>query len=60
MPDLALSEVGIPFLVSIDELEEVTTVCVLHHHTEAHVLEEGLLVTNNIWVLDRGQDAYFV
>jgi len=62
VPDLLLSEVGICLLVGVDHLEQVTTVCVLHDDAErvAGVLEEGFLVANHIWVLDRGQNSNFI
>ena len=62
VPDSFLSQLLIFALLLADQLQNVAPVCVFHHDAEAVgcVLEEGLLVANDIGVLDACQDAHFV
>lgn len=66
-PDLLLCECLVIFLVLDDLLVQVAIISVFHDHTslifdlpEAIVFDEGLLITDNVWVVNRGQDADFV
>lgn len=54
VPDLFLSELGPPLLVLLDRLQEIATISQLHDDAQAAllVLEEGLLVADNVWVVD--------
>jgi hypothetical protein len=60
-PALRLRYILLPFLARADLVQQVTTVCVLHHNAESRrcILEEAVLVRNDIWMPDlatqRGQ-----
>jgi len=62
VPYLGLRKLeSLPLLV-IDQLEHVAAIRVLHDDAEAvgGVLEEGLLVANDVDVVDGSEDADFV
>ena len=44
----------------VDHLQKVTTVSVLHDYAETHILKEGLFVTDNVRVVDRGKDSHLI
>lgn len=60
VPDLSLREDRVFLLVVVDHLQKVTTVSVLHDYAETHVLKEGLFVTDNVRVVDRGKDSHLI
>jgi len=43
-------------------LKQVAAICILHHNAEtaALFLEEGFLIRNYVWVLDRCEDSDLV
>jgi len=51
-PALRLWYFRAPFLTRADLIEQVTSVCVLHHYTERRrsIFKEALLVRNDIWM----------
>lgn len=62
VPDLLLCEVGVSFLVIVDQHEKVTAISILHDQakTVSRVFKEGLLVANDVWMVDRGQNTHLI
>jgi len=62
MPDLFFSILAFAFLMFLNCLEEITVVTNLHDNAQVAwlILEEGLFVSDNIWVVDWGQYSNFV
>jgi len=62
VPYLFLSVFCLVFLVFLDGLQEITIVTDLHDDTQVAwlTLKECLLVTDDIWVVDRGQNSDFI
>ena len=62
VPDVFLLH-EFPILLQLGDLRlEVTSIRVFHDDTErlGTFFEKGILVGNNIRVLDRGKDSYFI
>ena len=59
VPDLLFSEVGVALLMVVDQHQKIATVRILHHEaqTVCLVLKEGLLVANDVWVVDRRENS---
>lgn len=62
MPDLFFCVFALVLLVGFDGLEQVTAVTDFHDDAQVACLwaEERLFVTDHIWVLDGGQNSYFI
>ena len=59
MPYLFFSQFFIAFFIIFDQLKQITVV--RHFHDDAkgsgHILEEGILVADNVWVLNACQNS---
>ena len=62
MPDLLLGVLCLVFLVFLDSLEQITVVTDFHDYAEVArlILKEGLLVANDIWMVDGSENSDFV
>lgn len=62
MPYLFFGEFGPAFFVFFNCLQQVSAVGQLHDDAQASflVLKEGLLVSDNVWVVNRSENSYFV
>ena len=61
-PNLFFGVLSFVFLVFLDCLEEVTVVTDLHDNAQVArlILKEGLFVTDHIWMINGGQNSYFI
>jgi len=62
VPDLVLSHLLSSALFSIDQLEHITSIRVLHDDakTVGRILKKGFLVPNHVGVIDWGENSHFV
>lgn len=62
VPYCFFCELGSAFFMFLDSLQQVSSVGQLHDDAKASflVLKEGLFVSDNVWVVDRGENSDFV
>lgn len=62
VPDLLLGELCLLLFVLLNCLQQIAAVCELHNDTEASflVIKEGIFVSDDIRVVDRGENSNFI
>lgn len=62
VPDLLLRELCLLLFVLLDCLQQIATVCQLHYDTETSflVVKEGILVSDDIRMVDGGENSNFI
>ena len=62
VPDLLLCEACVGFLVILDALQQVSTICILHYDTETVrlVLHESFFIANDVDVINRSENSNFI
>lgn len=62
VPDLLLGELCLLLFVLLNCLQQIAAVCELHNDTETSflVIKEGIFVSDDIRVVDRGENSNFI